>query len=430
VEIRKVDSGWEIVNLGANGTYLEGKRISQVQVENGVIIRLARSGPNVQIHIASKNLASLRGEHEQTPTAANPPKYNTLPEIKTSTPNLDSVEEDDEPTSSGLHSVAPAVLQEEKYLSVGLVGVEPSLLLERSDSVDLPTIPEEAIRYSLSECCQRYLDSDRLFCLDCGKPLNVLSTIGDYQIVKTLQQDSLGTTQLAWRNGQTFLLQTLNPEWSEHPEAIEVFEQDAKQLLTLDYVGLPNFVDLFENGGRPYLVVESTYGQTLQQLVAQGGPLDLKTAIAWIVILCEILSYLHQQNPPILHQDLKPENLVCRPSNPAAPLTVIGFTPGRILKTAIQQGIPAYTAPEQHHGQASPQSDLYALAPILMFLLTGKSPAVFYAQQVQGFRFCPEYLPGLSPELVAILHRLTHPQMEERYDSAKDLAEVFKATAV
>jgi pSer/pThr/pTyr-binding forkhead associated (FHA) protein len=51
VELRRNDSDWEIVSLGANGTYINGKRITQMPVVDGMIIRLASSGPKIQIHI-------------------------------------------------------------------------------------------------------------------------------------------------------------------------------------------------------------------------------------------------------------------------------------------------------------------------------------------------------------------------------------------
>jgi len=59
VELRKVGNNWDIVNLGTNGTYLEGKRIEKVAVEDGTIIRLARSGPNIQIRLGSDALKEL-----------------------------------------------------------------------------------------------------------------------------------------------------------------------------------------------------------------------------------------------------------------------------------------------------------------------------------------------------------------------------------
>jgi pSer/pThr/pTyr-binding forkhead associated (FHA) protein len=58
VELRRNGSVWEIVSLGANGTYIEGKRITQMSVEDGMIIRLASSGPKIQIHIDEETTKS------------------------------------------------------------------------------------------------------------------------------------------------------------------------------------------------------------------------------------------------------------------------------------------------------------------------------------------------------------------------------------
>ena len=55
VEIRRNVSGWEIVSLGANGTYIDGKRITQMPDEDGMIVRLASSGPKIQIHIEGES---------------------------------------------------------------------------------------------------------------------------------------------------------------------------------------------------------------------------------------------------------------------------------------------------------------------------------------------------------------------------------------
>lgn len=51
VELRQTGQAWEVVNLGTNGTYLDGKRITQETITDGSIIRLARSGPNIQIRM-------------------------------------------------------------------------------------------------------------------------------------------------------------------------------------------------------------------------------------------------------------------------------------------------------------------------------------------------------------------------------------------
>ena len=58
VEIRRNGLGWEIVSLGANGTYIDGKRITQMPVVDGMIIRLASSGPKIQIHLEGETSKS------------------------------------------------------------------------------------------------------------------------------------------------------------------------------------------------------------------------------------------------------------------------------------------------------------------------------------------------------------------------------------
>lgn len=71
VELRQTSEGWEIVNLGTNGTYLDGKRVAQAVVQDGIVIRLARSGPNIQINIADDGNDSMRALRKLRDEAAN-----------------------------------------------------------------------------------------------------------------------------------------------------------------------------------------------------------------------------------------------------------------------------------------------------------------------------------------------------------------------
>lgn len=60
VEIHRTDTGWAVKSIGTNGTYLDGRRISEVPVEDGIVIRLARSGPNIQIHMSEEKRDPLK----------------------------------------------------------------------------------------------------------------------------------------------------------------------------------------------------------------------------------------------------------------------------------------------------------------------------------------------------------------------------------
>ena len=79
LEIRKGIVGWAIQSLGTNGTYLDGKRIKNVTAEDGLVVRLARSGPNLQITIdqpekssaaSIKELLARRKHSQRVPNQA------------------------------------------------------------------------------------------------------------------------------------------------------------------------------------------------------------------------------------------------------------------------------------------------------------------------------------------------------------------------
>jgi pSer/pThr/pTyr-binding forkhead associated (FHA) protein len=76
VELRCRGKVWEVVNLGANGTYLDGKRISESPIEDGALIRLARSGPQIQIHLGASEIKEGQKLVTQAPkkSPADPPQ--------------------------------------------------------------------------------------------------------------------------------------------------------------------------------------------------------------------------------------------------------------------------------------------------------------------------------------------------------------------
>ncbi|NJL02733.1 MAG: FHA domain-containing protein [Spirulinaceae cyanobacterium SM2_1_0] len=68
VEIRpRGETDWEVVNLGANGTYIDGKRITKMPVIDGMVIRLASSGPQIQIRIEEGQFGDVRSRRNLPP---------------------------------------------------------------------------------------------------------------------------------------------------------------------------------------------------------------------------------------------------------------------------------------------------------------------------------------------------------------------------
>ena len=249
--------------------------------------------------------------------------------------------------------------------------------------------------------------------------------VKDYRVVKNLSQDGTGLDQIVWRNGQSLLMRSLNPTWSSHPEARQEFRQQADRLAQLRHPGLPQFVESFELEGQPYLVREWLHGQSLSQRVEAQGKLPPDQAIEAVLQVCNVLDYLHQQSPPMLHQNLHPDHLIQRIAS-AGKLGVTGFLSLNTLAADVQPPAVSFNAPEQQQGLAFPTSDLFALGTLLIYLLTGKQPKRFYAQRDQGLRFHPEDSPGLAPKLVSIAQKLTDPRPEERYASAQAVAAALR----
>jgi pSer/pThr/pTyr-binding forkhead associated (FHA) protein len=414
VELRKVDSGWEIVNLGANGTYLDGRRITQVPVQDGVIIRLARSGPNVQIHLGTQSAESARGLlGEKTVGQVKP--TTQLAQVGNSNSELDLA------MQAALDD--PAQPQTHATLSEADRAQTPAINPADVAGAEIAADPNNAP--GLLECCQRYVNSENFFCLECGKPLRAIATLGDYQVLRTLEEGDVEVTQLVWREGQTFNLISINSEWVDHPEANELFAQEAEHLVPINHPALPRFVDRFVFKDQPYLVMQPVYGQSLQRSVAAQGALTSAEAIAIILKVCDALTYLHHQPLPVIHQAINPANIIRR-SAATQDITLVGLSPYRSLDASLHYNPAGYRAPEQKQSQFFPATDLYAIAPTLVYLLTGKEPSNFYAHREQGYRFYPEYVPGLPANLVPILRKLTNPEPEERFDSAEELAQALK----
>ena len=419
VELRQVGTTWEVVNLGANGTYLNGKQITQMPLVDGAVIRLARSGPNIQIQLGSGAASVLSGEKTLSQRA------------KSKVDEMDT-EGQVAPRKAIAHPTVPPPTESPKTEIDQAQSVVPTPAITSEQTVSEMTMVELA--HKATQPDDRRVDeapvASLLFSPTSGEPLQVLQTVRDYQVLKPLRQDCLTTTQIVWRAGQSLLLHTLNVDGLNHAEASEQFRQQAKALLALRHPGIPQFFDLFDVAGQPYLALEWLHGQSLRQRVETQGTLSPMAAIATILQLCQVLTYLHQQSPPILHLDLQPDRVIHRLSATGEQIAITGFLMLKPLQPATAFVGTSYAAPEPPQGQASPASDLFAIGTILVYLLTGRSPREFYANGEQGSRFSPESVPGLTADLAAIVRKLTHPTPSDRYSSASEVAAALSQIAI
>jgi len=169
-------------------------------------------------------------------------------------------------------------------------------------------------------------------------------------------------------------------------EAREQFLREATVLARLDHTNLPKVSDFFSIGQRDYLVMDFVPGKDLRTLLVEAKEKDSflseSEVLNWSNQLSEALIYLHHQNPPIVHRDIKPGNLKLTPSGV---LKLVDFglvkllAPGEVTITILQgQGTALYTPLEQYGGDighTDSRSDIYSFGATLYHLLTGKAPA-------------------------------------------------------
>ena len=168
-------------------------------------------------------------------------------------------------------------------------------------------------------------------------------------------------------------------------EAREQFLREATVLARLDHPNLPKVSDFFSIAGRDYLVMDFVPGKDLRTLMTEarqkGNFLVERDVLGWANQLADALIYLHGQNTPIVHRDIKPGNLKLTPSGI---LKLVDFGLVKILAseevtiTILQgRGTALYTPLEQYGGDSGHtdgRSDIYSFGATLYHLLTNHPP--------------------------------------------------------
>ncbi len=246
--------------------------------------------------------------------------------------------------------------------------------------------------------------------------------------------------QLAGRGGMSAIYQALdlkrgrqrvaikemsleNLDTVERQDAITRFQQEAHLLQTLNHPNLTRIYDAFSEGGRSFLVMDYIDGKTLLQLLqAAGQPLPVEQVMYYAEQLCDVLTYLHQHNPPIIFRDLKPTNVM---TTPDGHVYLIDFGIARFFKEGQSQdttvlGSPGYAPPEQHGtGQTNPRSDLYALGATLHCCLSNRDP--YHATDRFSFAPVRQFNPLVPEALEQLILRMVALDERQRPTSALEV---------
>ncbi|MBX9693534.1 MAG: serine/threonine protein kinase, partial [Cyanobacteria bacterium] len=200
-------------------------------------------------------------------------------------------------------------------------------------------------------------------------------------------------------------------------KAMEQFSREAKFLMTLKHPRIAGILDNFVENGHHYLLLEYVDGKDLRKFVREKGPQKETFVLRWAIEIAEVLDYLHNLNPPIVHRDLTPDNLVLEADGGIAVIDFGAANEFLGAATGTLIGKQSYMSPEQFRGKACPQSDLYSLGATMHFLLTGKDPEALSESHPRDVN------PKVSQELDSLVADLTSIELERRIASSKELIE-------
>jgi serine/threonine protein kinase len=205
--------------------------------------------------------------------------------------------------------------------------------------------------------------------------------------------------------------------------SIEAALREARFLSKLSHPGIPRVTDFFREGGNVYFVMDYIDGQNLKSIIDrnESRALDIPTVLRWGIQICDVLIYLHSQNPPIIFRDIKPSNLIRRPDGT---VNLVDFGIARRVRQGaatdtVLFGSPGYAPPEQYgQGQTTPRSDIYALGATLHHLMTGRDPSS------EPFKWPSLY--SLNPAVPLVLDRLVMKCLEMKPANRIESAEALR----
>lgn len=257
-----------------------------------------------------------------------------------------------------------------------------------------------------------------------------------YHVQSVLGQGGSGVTYAVEdvHTHQQFALKALSLQGIHDWKQLELFEREAQVLSQLDHPAIPNYIDYFQTdieGNRWfYIVQELAPGKSLADLVQEGWRVSQTEVRQLALQILDILKYLHDLNPPIIHRDIKPHNII-RHEDGQIYLVDFGAVQNVYRNTMVGStvvGTYGYMAPEHFQGKAVPTTDLYSLGATLLFLLTHCSPADLPHQRLKiDFRKAVQ----LPPAFADWLDHLLEPAVEDRLHSAQEaLAELTQPSLI
>jgi eukaryotic-like serine/threonine-protein kinase len=294
-----------------------------------------------------------------------------------------------------------------------------------------------------------------------GLPSSVAKTsdrIGRYRILEKIGQGGMGAVFRAEdrADGTVVAIKRLNGGVAADKQALHRFQKEARLLAEARHPNIANLLEINEDQGMHYLVMEYVSGTDLKHVLQLGSPLDERQAVEIAADVARALIGAHERS--IVHRDVKPANVMLagfvshaeslKAANTASlpgsfrvksQVKLLDFGLARhvdqteslkLTQTGAFLGTPYYMSPEQctGNGDITPSTDVYAIGATLFEMLAGRPPFLGDDPMKVATMHCFEQVPDLkklnplvSDGAVQIIEKCLAKRPEQRYVDAAHL---------
>lgn len=263
-----------------------------------------------------------------------------------------------------------------------------------------------------------------------------------YLVVQSIGKGGMGEVYLAvdQRLGSAVALK--RTFYTDDNTLAAAFEREARILARLRHPVLPKVIDHFVENGDQFLVMEHISGDDIaKRLELANKPFPLSWTMFWADQLLDALSYLHSHEPPIIHRDIKPQNLKLTDDNH---IVLLDFglskdfdtkaTSNPMNSASVAGYSPHFASMEQIRGTGTDaRSDLYSLAATLYQLMTNSIPidALSRADALLGNAKDPikalnDLNPEITPAISDVILKAVALRQDDRFLTAGEMQKALR----
>lgn len=272
-------------------------------------------------------------------------------------------------------------------------------------------------------------------------PVEIPQKISGYRILQKIGEGAIGTVYKALQLSmdRVVAIKVLLPRYAANDRLREKFFSEARIAAKLAHPNIVQAIDVGQENGIYYFVMEYIDGPTVGHLLKRGGALDEKRVIHIVTQVAQALSYAHRHG--VIHRDIKPDNIMLTREG-TVKLCDLGLAKAihdpDDVKAGIIVGTPYYLSPEQAKGDVNidARADIYSLGAAFYHMVTGTVPfpgdnavAVVTKHLTEPLEPPRVRQPLVSPAVNFVITKMMAKDREDRYQSADELIKDLEAIA-